>query len=111
MSAPADGRVKRILDMGCGIGQLTVGLKKQHPDAEVWGIDHSAPMVRYAHRRAVDLGVDVHFRQALAHRTGFADGSVDLVTAYILFHARVLCGWLQLPSRSCRGLVHAPLHR
>ncbi len=83
---PPEGPLARIVDLGCGVGQLTVVLKERFPQAETHGVDVGAPMLRYAHRRAVDLGVDVHFRQALAHRTGFADGSVDLVTAYILFH-------------------------
>jgi ubiquinone/menaquinone biosynthesis C-methylase UbiE len=83
---PPEGRLERIVDLGCGVGQLTVALKERFPQAEVHGVDVGAPMVRYAHRRAVDLGAEVHFRQALAHRTGFDDGSVDLVSAYIMFH-------------------------
>lgn len=83
---PPDGRLERIVDLGCGVGQLTVTLKERFPRTEVHGLDVGAPMVRYAHRRAVELGADVHFRQALANSTQFADGSVDLVSAYILFH-------------------------
>ena len=29
---PVDGKVRRILDMGCGIGQMTVALKERFPD-------------------------------------------------------------------------------
>ena len=83
---PEDGKVRRILDAGCSCGQLTVALKKRFPDAEVWGVDIGAPMVRYAHLRAVDLGVDVNFRHALAEDTGFPDGYFDIVTSYILHH-------------------------
>ncbi|MEQ9445990.1 MAG: class I SAM-dependent methyltransferase, partial [Rhodospirillaceae bacterium] len=83
---PADGKVKRILDMGCGIGQMTVALKERFPDAEVWGVDIGGPMVRYAHLRANDIGVGANFRQALAEETGFPDGYFDLVTSYIMHH-------------------------
>jgi SAM-dependent methyltransferase len=83
---PADGRVARVVDLGCGIGQLTIALKEQFPDADVTGIDVAGPMLRYAHKRAVDLKSDVHFVQRLAEETGIDSGSVDLVTAYILFH-------------------------
>ena len=83
---PADGKVRRILDAGCSCGQRTVALKQRFPDAEVWGLDIGAPMVRYAHMRAVDLGVDVNFRHALAEDTGFPDGYFDIVTSYILHH-------------------------
>ena len=43
-------------------------------------------MVRYAHMRAVDLGVGANFRQALAEETGFPDGYFDIVTSFLLFH-------------------------
>ena len=83
---PADGKVRRILDAGCSCGQQVVALKKRFPDAEVWGVDIGGPMVRYAHMRAVDMGVDVNFRHALAEETGFPDGYFDIVTSYILHH-------------------------
>jgi len=83
---PEDGKVMRILDMGSGCGQEVVTLKKRFPDAEVWGVDVGAPMVRYAHMRAVDLGVGANFRQALAEDTGFPDGYFDIVTSFLLFH-------------------------
>ena len=83
---PANGKIKRILDMGCGTGQLTVGLKEQYPNAEVWGIDVGGPMVRFAHMRAVDLDYDVHFAQRLAEDTKFPDNHFDMVTSFLLFH-------------------------
>ena len=83
---PEDGKVKRILDMGCSCGQQVVALKQRYPDAEVWGVDVGGPMVRFAHMRAVDMGVDVNFRHALAEDTGFPDGYFDIVTSYILHH-------------------------
>ncbi len=88
MSAPVpdDGRVKRCLDLGCSVGQTAMGLKERFPDAEVWGIDIGAPMVRYAHMRAADLGIDVNFAQRLAEDTKFPDNHFDVVTAFILFH-------------------------
>ena len=83
---PGDTRVRRILDIGCGVGQTTVALKRRFPDAEVWGIDVGGPMVHYAHMRATDLGVDVNFRQGLAEASGFPDGHFDMVVSYILLH-------------------------
>lgn len=83
---PKDGKIKRILHMGCSAGQLTLRLKELYPDAEVWGVDVGGPMVRYAHMRGVDLGVGANFRQALAEDTGFPDGYFDIVTSFLLFH-------------------------
>jgi ubiquinone/menaquinone biosynthesis C-methylase UbiE len=75
-----------VLDLGCGIGRQTLALKQRFPEAEVWGIDVGGPLVRYAHMRAVDLGVDVHFAQRLAEDTKFPDDHFDVVTSYIIHH-------------------------
>ena len=83
---PRDGKVMRILELGCATGQMTVALKQRFPIAEVWGIDVGGPLVRYAHMRGVDLGVDVNFAQRLAEDTKFPDSHFDMITCYILFH-------------------------
>jgi ubiquinone/menaquinone biosynthesis C-methylase UbiE len=83
---PSDGKVRRILDLACGVGQATTAFKERFPQAEVWGVVLGAPMVRYAHKRAIDLGIEVHFAQRLAERTGFPDNHFDIVLVYLLFH-------------------------
>lgn len=97
VQAPADTVVKRVVELGCGIGQLTLWLSKRFPDAETVGIDVSAPMLRYAHRRAVALDAEIVFRQALAEDTGLASGSVDLIASYLLFH--------EVPHLAARAIV------
>ena len=83
---PKDGKVRRILDYGCGIGQFSLALKERFPDAEVWGLDIGGPMIRYGHMRASHLKYDVNFVQRLAEDNGFPDGYFDLVTSYIAHH-------------------------
>jgi ubiquinone/menaquinone biosynthesis C-methylase UbiE len=83
---PADGKVKRILDMGTGIGQLALSMKERFPDAETHGVDIGAPMLRYAHMRAVNLKTEIHFKHALAEDTGYPDNHFDIVTSYLLHH-------------------------
>ena len=83
---PADGKVKRILDAGCGDGRLTMALQNRFPDAEVWGIDAGGPMVRFSHMRANDVGNKANYAQRLAEQTGFPDDHFDIVTSFLLFH-------------------------
>lgn len=83
---PQQGEPQRIVDLGCGVGQSTTAFKQRFPDAEVHGVDIAAPMLRYAHARAISLGVEVHFHQQDAADLSFADESVDAVMAMILFH-------------------------
>jgi SAM-dependent methyltransferase len=86
LPAPADGVVRRALELACSVGQSTTALKARFPGAEVWGLDVAAPQVRYARLRARRLGHDVHFRQQAAEDLDFDDGSFDLVYASLLFH-------------------------
>ncbi|MFN8534572.1 MAG: class I SAM-dependent methyltransferase [Dehalococcoidia bacterium] len=85
-STPSGFTPSRILDMGCSIGTSTTVWKQRFPSAEVIGIDLGAPMVRYAHLKANEQGLDVTFSQRNAEQTGYPDASFDLVTACILTH-------------------------
>ena len=97
VAVPEDGIVDRVVDLGCGPGQLAVALKERFVDAQVWGLDVAAPMVRHAHLRARQMGHEMHFAQRLAEDTHLADASVDIAAAFILFHevppeaARAIC--------------------
>lgn len=77
---------RRILDMGCTVGHSTLPYKEMFPDAEVWGIDVGAPVIRYAHARAAGMGHEVNFAQMNAEETTFPDGHFDLVVSHILLH-------------------------
>lgn len=77
---------RRILDMGCAIGNSTVVWARAFPQAEVHGIDVGAPVLRYAHARAEGFGAPVHFSQQDAERTDFEAGSFDLVVSHIMLH-------------------------
>lgn len=77
---------RRILELGCTVGHNLLPFKLGYPQAEVWGIDVSAPCLRYAAARARALGVAVHFSQQDAERTVFPDGHFDLVFSRILMH-------------------------
>ncbi len=87
LPVPEDGKdVKRILDIGCGLGQFAVAIAERFPNAEVWGVDVGGPMLRYGHMRAVDQGVGVNFAQRLAEDTKFPGGHFDIVASYIVHH-------------------------
>ncbi|MBM3504307.1 MAG: class I SAM-dependent methyltransferase [Alphaproteobacteria bacterium] len=81
-----DFRPKRILDMGCSVGHGTLPWVDGYPKAEVHAFDIGAPMVRYAHARAVALGKTVHYSQQNAERTDFPDAHFDLVVSQIIIH-------------------------
>lgn len=78
---------KRIVDMGGAAGINTLPFAEAYPDAEVWVVDVAAPMLRYGHARAKEMGVEnVIFQQADAIDVAIEDGSVDLVISAMFFH-------------------------
>ncbi len=83
---PADGVVDRVLDLACSIGICTEAWKRRFPEAEVWGIDIAAPMVSFAHLRAIEAGLDVNYGQMAAESLKFPDDHFDVVFVNILFH-------------------------
>lgn len=87
ISPPKDGKVERIMDLACSVGRLACQLKLRFPDAEVWGSDISAAMVRYAHYRAMEQDIDVNFLQKASEDLDeLPENHFDLVTVHILFH-------------------------
>lgn len=85
-TALPDRPYRRIVDLGCGFGKSTWPLKRAFPDAEVIGIDLSAPCLELAYRKNGSLGLAIDYRQADARDTGIEAGSCDLVTSTMLLH-------------------------
>lgn len=78
---------KRILDIGCGLGHNVLPIAQAYPNAEVIAIDVAAPMLRYGHARAQDLGVNnVTFIQMDGENTEFADESFDWIQTTMFLH-------------------------
>lgn len=77
---------RRVIDLGCAFGGLTRVLRKVYPDAEVVGVDLSAPALKYAHYLAESTEQAITYSQRDAAETGYDDASFDLVTAFLLLH-------------------------
>jgi hypothetical protein len=70
---------KRILDVGCGLGQSVLPIAEAYPEAEIVCVDIGAPILRYGLARAKVMGVEnVRFVQANAEDLSmFEDESFD----------------------------------
>lgn len=82
VAALADRHPRRILDLGCGTGQLSVRLARAHADTAVTGCDFSAGMLRQAAARS-DV---VDWVRGDAGRLPFRDGSFDTIVSTEAFH-------------------------
>jgi len=81
------GEFKHILELGCGFGKSALPLAKQFSGAEVRAIDLSAPCLELAAAEAAEARArNLVFEQADLRKTGYAEGSFDLVTSTMLLH-------------------------
>jgi ubiquinone/menaquinone biosynthesis C-methylase UbiE len=116
---------RRVLDMGCGSGQLTLELARLC-GGHIQGIDVDSEALAILQQRITRAGLEgrVSARRGSVLRMGFADGSFDLLWAEGVLHmvrrgealdecARVLAksghlvvvetlDWLQELDRDCR---------
>ena len=83
---PDTSKVRRAVDLGCGIGRATLALKELYPNAEIYGVDMSGPMLRYAHYRAEKAGLPITFVQASVEDMPFEPGFFDLMVSYVMTH-------------------------
>ena len=78
---------ERVLDVGCGTGELALGAKRRvGAQGVVHGIDAGEEMVANARHKAVREGLDVKFDVAAAQELPFADGVFDLVLCTMMIH-------------------------
>ena len=77
---------KRILDLGCTIGSNLLPYHRAFPDAELYGVDVGAPVLRYGHARAEAQGIPVHYSQQNAEGMDFDDDYFDLIVSSFFFH-------------------------
>jgi ubiquinone/menaquinone biosynthesis C-methylase UbiE len=81
------GPRQRVLDIGCGTGNLTVLVKRLHPDADVVGLDPDARALERARRKAERQGLAVRLDRGFSEELPYAEASFDrVVSAFMLHH-------------------------
>lgn len=80
---PAAGQ--RVLEIGCGTGNLSIRLKRAHPDVELVGTDPDPLALARAWRKARDLD-GIRFERSYAQKLPFPDASFDRVLSALMLH-------------------------
>lgn len=76
----------RVLEIGCGTGNLALLAKRLHPDAEVVGLDPDPKALARAGRKAGRGGLAVQLDLGFAQELPYPDGSFDRVLSAFMFH-------------------------
>jgi SAM-dependent methyltransferase len=78
---------KKILDVGCGFGRLTLDIAERNPESEVFGVDLFDSLTGQARMNAEVLGIkNVEFKTASAYALPFEDGSFETVSSFFMLH-------------------------
>ncbi|UXA08004.1 class I SAM-dependent methyltransferase [Mycobacterium sp. SMC-2] len=76
------GDCRRVLEIGCGTGNLIIRAKRGHPQLEAVGCDPDPRALDRARRKAND----VRFEHGYAERLPYADGEFDRVLSSMMLH-------------------------
>jgi ubiquinone/menaquinone biosynthesis C-methylase UbiE len=76
---------RRILEIGCGTGNLTIRAKRAHPQLEVIGCDPDPLALHRAQRKAVQLN-GIRFERGYAQRLPYTEGEFDRVLSSMMLH-------------------------
>ncbi len=76
----------RVLEIGCGTGNLAILAKRLHPDAEVVGLDADPKALDRARRKAERAGFSVQLACGLAQDLSYPDASFERVLSIFMFH-------------------------
>ena len=81
----------RLIDLGCGSGNLIVQIAESFPDLDLIGIDISSEILELAQKRAIRNKLDnqLVFKKGNAENLPFSDNSVDFVISTLSLHHRV----------------------
>jgi ubiquinone/menaquinone biosynthesis C-methylase UbiE len=77
---------QRVLEIGCGTGNLAILIKRLHPDAEVVGIDPDPKALARAQRKAWREALSVQLDRGFAEELPYPDASFDRVLSALMFH-------------------------
>jgi ubiquinone/menaquinone biosynthesis C-methylase UbiE len=79
----SDGQ--RVLEIGCGTGNLATRAKRDHPGVELIGCDPDPRALGRAQRKARRL-TGIRFENGYAQRLPYADGEFDRVLSSMMLH-------------------------
>ncbi len=76
----------RLLEIGCGTGNLAILAKQLYPSAKVVGIDPDPKALSMARKKAQRADAEVVFQEAFSEQLPFPDTSFDRVLSAFMLH-------------------------
>jgi ubiquinone/menaquinone biosynthesis C-methylase UbiE len=77
---------QRVLEIGCGTGNLSLLVKRMYPQLEVVGLDPDPKALARARRKALGAGLVLQLDRGFADQLPYPDCSFDRVLCALMFH-------------------------
>lgn len=77
---------QRVLDVGCGTGNLLRSAGNRHRDVELFGVDPDLKMLARAERKLRRAGLPARLDKGFAQELSFPDDSFDVVFSSLMLH-------------------------
>jgi ubiquinone/menaquinone biosynthesis C-methylase UbiE len=77
---------QRVLDVGCGTGNLLRSTGKRHRDVELAGVDPDLKMLARAERKLRRAGLKAKLDRGFAQELAFPDASFDVIFSSLMLH-------------------------
>jgi ubiquinone/menaquinone biosynthesis C-methylase UbiE len=77
---------ERVLEIGCGTGNLALLVKRMRPQVEVVGLDPDPKALARAARKARRAGLPLELDRGFADELPYPAGSFDRVLSSLMFH-------------------------
>jgi ubiquinone/menaquinone biosynthesis C-methylase UbiE len=77
---------QRVLEIGCGTGNLALLVKRMWPQLEVVGLDPDPKALARASRKARRAGFELELDRGFADQLPYPDASFDRVLSALMFH-------------------------
>lgn len=77
---------ERVLEIGCGTGNLALLVKRMHPQLDVAGLDPDPKALARADRKARRAGLTLTLARGFADECPYPDSSFDRVLSSLMFH-------------------------
>ena len=80
------GPGQRVLEIGCGTGDVLIAAKRLHPHAEVVGLDPDPKALARARQKCDRASLAIQLDRAFSDAMPYASGSFDRVLSSFMFH-------------------------
>lgn len=95
---------QRVLEIGCGTGELLRTLKQRFPEVEALGIDPDLSALRRARRKATRGSLQIQYERAFADDLPLSDDNVDRVLSSFMLHHVPVAEWVPVLREARRVL-------